>query len=319
MHKPVVDEVKSHDTDFKLGHSYFVKDVDELSDIPENTTKLKLLSIKDYRLPRISNLYSLQLQNSTLPTNIGEITSLRELECIPLYELNKDIIKLTNLTKLYLSGTNGLIKQFKDIEIIRNFRNLTKLNISNIKFSLDLLSEMTNLEELTLDRNNIHIIPSTFSNLKSLKKFKITDNSLLCILPMDMKIPTIIMEKNNKEIRFRNVREANMYIITTLRIRKDIDDNAYSTIVKCMLPQIKKYGKYFGKEMRIALYQLLFEKAINITRLLIGIIPMLELAILIDNKDSIKKLLKKWEVLYKKRKISQESYIYYKNKLTKAL
>ncbi len=105
-------------------------------------------------------LMKLNLALDSLPTAIGHLKNLRELDLSSssLASLPPEIGNLTNLGKLFL--------------VIGSLTSLPP-EIGNL----------TNLEELVLDQNSLTSLPSEIGNLINLKKLTLSENSLTSVPP----------------------------------------------------------------------------------------------------------------------------------------
>ena len=111
------------------------------------------------KISSLADLESLNLSNNTISQNFGSLSSL------------------SKLSELNLSG-NQLTKIPSEIGLIASLRTL---DVSNNRFSVNyssVLSNLKNLEWLSLQRNEIASFPAELSQLKDLVHLNISDNKI---------------------------------------------------------------------------------------------------------------------------------------------
>ena len=152
---------------------------------PQNVYRLELKKREEgFELgkltPRIGELYNLQKLDlfgiyKDLPKEIGMLTQLQEVELTLPYlssDLPQEIANWKNIKRFTLRMHTGGEPEAK----IQSLQSLTSLS---------------NLEELTLDGNNLATVPSKLGQLKKLKKLSIQFSPLKS-LPQDLKeIPNL--------------------------------------------------------------------------------------------------------------------------------
>jgi Leucine-rich repeat (LRR) protein len=146
----------------------------------------------------ISNLKNLEYLNfgsgiSEISPKIGELKNLKEIDLrdCEIKKVPVEFGNLKNLEKLDLSYCSS-ITNFS--EFIGNLENLKYLDMNSCYWkSPKEIGNLSKLEELNLQDNNIETLPKEFENLKSLKNLNLRYNSLT-------EFPEFIGNFNNLEI-----------------------------------------------------------------------------------------------------------------------
>ncbi|CAN6812390.1 unnamed protein product, partial [Brassica oleracea] len=122
-----------------------------------------------------------------LPSSIGNITSLKNLdlsECFSLVELPSSIGNITDLKNLYLSECSSLLELPSSIGYITNLENLYLDDCSSLMKLPSSIGNITNLESLDLNEcSSLIELPLSIGNITSLKKLYLSKCSSLVGLP----------------------------------------------------------------------------------------------------------------------------------------
>ena len=184
-----------------VGYAESFNNLDQALASPEKVTSLSLTESH----PTIKHL----------PSKLGALTNLKELEisCLEnLEDIPVEIGQLNKLEKIIIDNGNGCgmnvsipasIGDLTSLKVLRLFGALepgeTGSSVSaKIKPLPATIAKLQNLEELDLGRNHLETIQAEISNLKSLRKLELDYNDL-------HDIPSFISElKNLRELSIRS-------------------------------------------------------------------------------------------------------------------
>ncbi|WP_313026664.1 leucine-rich repeat domain-containing protein [Soonwooa sp.] len=187
--------------DLSIGGNNF--EVSDLNASLQNFSKLKSLNISQMQLTEIpakistfSNLQQLDLSNNQLTSGFGSLASLTLLQELNLSnnQLNTipaEVATLIKLLKLDLSHNN--ISNYSNLG---NALSLEQLNIADNKLEQipSKITTLPNLLNLNLNQNNIKSGLSNLSQLKNLQQLSIDDNDLRGSFPTELlNIPSLLM------------------------------------------------------------------------------------------------------------------------------
>lgn len=154
----------------------------------QSKTQLTELHLSDINLSQndqkeISMLVGLKelcMMNCGLDELHQDICNLTNLEHLSvrrnhLKDLPSDIVKLKNLKELHVGSMAISVKLQMSISRLTGLKQLHMLSGKLTKLLPD-IGNMTSLEELTLNNNDIQDLPTEFSKLKNLKKLYISHN-----------------------------------------------------------------------------------------------------------------------------------------------
>lgn len=180
----------------------------------------------DYSQCNDGHITKIEIGISEVPSSINKLTELEELHLKDIKEIPNEVYQLKKLKKLDIMTAEGikvspLIAELTELEDLRisidgkvsdEFFSLTKLknlelklgdsnNEQNIDLNL-VISKLTELEKLIIERGGIKIIPDEISQLKKLKELNIRKN-LIETIPLSIKdMPTLeILDLSDNKIK----------------------------------------------------------------------------------------------------------------------
>lgn len=158
-----------------------VYDLTKLKVLIVDNTNLKIISHEIGNLTQLEFLSASHGKLTAIPKEIGELEKLVALDLSfnQIDLLPDDLSKLKNLKYLNLAG-NSL--KYSIDEEIQNLKNLEFISIefskdaSNIKQTIQALTQLPNLKILHLRYSNLDKLPIEFKNFKSLEQLSLRGN-----------------------------------------------------------------------------------------------------------------------------------------------
>jgi len=237
---------------FYLGIYYEVKDILTFDEFCVEFTLLEKLQTLDI---------SLTEKVTSIPKEIGNMYNLKQFcltDCKSNFEMPDEFYKLTNLTGLAISESEGIIVDLQ--KICTNMINLEYLILETIGFKGEIPKEignLTKLYELSLCDNNYMKgkIPDEILKLTNLNELNLSDSNLegdnflekLCESNLD-KIHTLILTNSGLTgIIPKNINKFKMKFLW-------IDNNELTGEIPITLSEVCKYkdirisnNKFLGK------------------------------------------------------------------------
>ncbi|GAM18438.1 hypothetical protein SAMD00019534_016130 [Acytostelium subglobosum LB1] len=183
------------------------------------------ITIPNMHRPSLTSLNLSETGMTTMPDEIGNLTSLRILRARNnrLDSLPASIAKLTQLEELYLDCN-------KITQLPSEICQLTQLHIlsleeNNIKQLPSDISNLTHLIELNLRKNSLDILPASIGQLFNLRVLNLMDNNLTSLRPtMGLLTQLTTLNLNNNplktpppEIRSQGIQAILNYLVDLIK------------------------------------------------------------------------------------------------------
>ncbi|MCM1060271.1 MAG: leucine-rich repeat domain-containing protein [Eubacterium sp.] len=217
----------------------------------------------EYRYSTSSTSYIIvHLDNEITNEDIDKLNRLNNLTSLNLFIKNENFNDISQLKRLTLNNLTELIIEGRDCKIndinaISNFTNLTKFHIliNNQISDISILSDLTNLEELTiiggkisdisalenlnnlkcldLNRNQIRDI-SVISKLMKLEELDLSNNKINDISALKSLTNLKVLDLSNNQISdINNLNDLTILKFLNLRGNQIYDINALKELTEC--------------------------------------------------------------------------------------